>query len=88
MNERFRFLKNLVWMTQLGLSIAAPLVLCILGAVWLRDRFGWGGWVVALGILIGLGAAVSSLWSSFKSIQRQAGEEDKGDPGVSFNDHK
>ena len=30
----------LIWLTQLGISVAVPLALCTLGAAWLRDRFG------------------------------------------------
>ena len=31
-----RTVRELVWLTQLGLSIVCPLLLCLLGAVWLR----------------------------------------------------
>lgn len=41
-----RTVRELVWLTQLGLSIVCPLLLCLLGAVWLRDRFGFGNWVI------------------------------------------
>ena len=33
--------RHLVWLTQFGLSIVIPPVLCIMGAVWLR-RLGRG----------------------------------------------
>ena len=33
-------LSLLVWLTQLGLSVAVPLAGFILLAVWLRSRFG------------------------------------------------
>ena len=48
-----RTVRELVWLTQLGLSIVCPLLLCLLGAVWLRDRFGFGNWVIFLGIALG-----------------------------------
>ena len=35
----FSFLKDLVWITELGLSVASPLVVFIVGAVWLRGAF-------------------------------------------------
>ena len=47
-----RTVRELVWLTQLGLSIVCPLLLCLLGAVWLRDRFGFGNWVIFLGIAL------------------------------------
>lgn len=87
MRKGFGFLKNIVWLTQLGLGVAAPIVLCVLGSVWLRDRFALGGWVVAVGVLLGVGAAFASFWRSLKEMDRQA-REDESDPGVGFNDHK
>ena len=43
-NDWFRSARLLSWMTQFGLSVAVPLVGCILLAVWLQGRFGLGGW--------------------------------------------
>ena len=83
-------LRNIVWLTQLGLSVASPLVLGILGALWLRDRFALGGWVMLAGILLGVGGAVSGLAHSLRAMNRQsAAEEGDGKPptAVSFNDH-
>ena len=45
-------LNLLVWITQLGLSVAVPLVGFIWLAVWLRSRFGLGNWILAVGILL------------------------------------
>lgn len=80
-------LRNLTWMTQLGMSVAGPLVLCVLGALWLKNRLGLGGWVMVLGIFLGLGGAVSGLRMSFRDMQRAAEEDDKTAP-VSFNEHE
>ena len=87
MRKGFGFLKNIVWLTQLGLSIAAPIVLCVLGSVWLMDRFQLGAWVIALGVLLGVGGAFSSLWRSLKAMDREARSDDQ-DSGVGFNQHK
>lgn len=59
-----------------------------LGALWLRDHFGLGGWIMLAGVLLGVGGAVSGLCSSLKTMQRQAGEDEEKDPPVSFNDHR
>ena len=48
-----RVLRNLVYVTQLGLSVVTPIALFVLLAGWLRDRFGWGDWVMLAGILLG-----------------------------------
>ncbi len=87
MRKGFAFLKNIVWLTQLGLSVAAPILLCVLGAVWLRNRLDWGAWVIVLGVLLGVGAAFAALWRTLRELDRQA-KEDDADPGVGFNEHK
>lgn len=60
----------LVWMTQLGLSVAAPLV-CYTGlAVWLRSRFGLGVWVIFVGLALGLYSAVEGFVVSLRMMER------------------
>ena len=81
-------LSLLVWLTQLGLSVAAPLGGFVLLAVWLRQRFNWGVWVIVLGLVLGLICAVDGLRVSLLAMQRlQKNKEDKEPPPVSFNDH-
>jgi len=78
------------WLTQLGLSVALPPAGFILLAVWLRDRFSWGDWVVWAGILLGVICAVDGLRHSLKTMERLAGNkpgEEEKEPPVSFNDH-
>ena len=76
---------NLVYLTQVGLSIAFPLLLCILGSAWLQRKFGLGGWVVLLGIILGAGGAVSSFRQFMHQANRQAHRKDKKERS-SFND--
>ena len=78
-------LNLLVWLTQLGLSVALPPVVFILLAVWLKGRFALGGWVVVVGIVIGVICAIDGLRTSLKAMERMSGKQEK--PPVSFNDH-
>ena len=83
-------LRLIVWFTQLAFSAVGPLVLCIMGAVWLRERFQLGGWVVLLGVLFGFGGAISGFCNSLSAMKREGDAEDRGDqktPPVSFNEH-
>ena len=76
-------MKNLgliVWMTQLGLSVAFPLAGFVLGAVWLRNRFDLGIWILILGIVLGFAGAVDGLRTSLKAMEllsREKNEEKK-----------
>lgn len=87
MQSFVKALRNLAWMTQMGMSVAVPLVLCILSSAWLKNRFDLGGWIFIPGIFLGLGGAVSGLWSCLNAMQHTA-QEDDGDFPISFNEHE
>ena len=81
-------LSLLVFMTQLGLSVALPLAGFILLGVWLHQSCGWGIWTVWAGIIIGFACAIEGLRSTLKAMAVMAKDKkSKQDPGVSFNDH-
>ena len=77
----------LPWLTQLGLSVALPLVGFIFLALWLRSPFGWGEWVLWVGIVLGLVSAIDGLRQSLKVLARLSKKDDEDTPPVSFNDH-
>ena len=72
----YEVMKNMSYLTQVGLSIATPIVLCILGAVWLQNRFGLGGWVLILGILLGVGGGISSLFQLYRMALKDPKKQD------------
>lgn len=82
-----RELGLLVWLTQLGLSVAVPLGGFVLMAVWLRDHFGWGNWVIWLGLALGICCAVNGLRTSLKVMSRLAESKKNELPSRGFNDH-
>lgn len=78
----------LVWLTQLGLSVAFPLAGCVLLGVWLHRRFSLGIWVIVVGVVLGLILAVDGLRTSLKAMERMSNRDKNGTPPpVSFNDH-
>lgn len=82
-------LSLLVWLTQFALSVVSPLVGCILLAVWLHNRFGWGVWIIGLGAALGFLLAIDGLRSSLKLMSRLSkNKEEQLPPPVSFNDHE
>ena len=80
-------LSLLVWLTQLGFSVAVPPTAFILLAVWLRDSCGWGSWVLWVGILLGIYCAITGFISSMKTLKRLTSDKKKDEPPVSFNEH-
>ena len=84
--KRYRLL---IWFTQLGISAATPLLLCIAGGAWLENRFSLGAWMILLSIVLGMGAAFSGFCRALRAMRRQAERDDAdgGEPPVSFNRH-
>ena len=81
-------LNLLVWLTQLGLSVAFPLAGFVLLAVWLRDSCGWGSWVIFAGIGLGLYSAFEGLRASVRAMQLiTRKKKDEQPPPIAFNDH-
>lgn len=80
-------LNMLVWLTQLGMSVAMPLAGFVLLALWLKDRFFLGNWVIFVGIALGLISAIDGLRYSLKTMERMDQKKDQKKPPVSFNDH-
>lgn len=80
-------LNLLVWLSQLGLSVALPPLGFVLLAVWLRDRYGWGDWVIWAGVILGIICAIDGLLISLKTMERMTREQKDREPPVSFNDH-
>lgn len=81
-------LSLLVWLTQLGLSVALPLVGFTLLGVWLRQQFDLDIWVVLVAAIVGFVSAVDGLRVSLKALERLSRDKSKDEPpSVSFNDH-
>lgn len=77
----------LVYLTQLGLSVALPLVGFVLLGVWLHQQLRWGVWVVIVATVLGVLCSVEGLRSTLKAMERMAKDKKKDPPPVSFNDH-
>lgn len=80
-------LKLLVWITQLGLSVALPLAGFVLLALWLMNRFSFGNWVLWTGIALGILSAIDGLRQSLRMLNRLSEKKEDSPPPVSFNDH-
>ena len=78
----------LIWLTQLGVSVAVPLGGFIWLGIWLRQQFDLGIWVVLTGIFVGIVCAVDGLRISLKAMERMSKEKSEEPPPVSSNDHE
>ena len=82
-----KHLNLLVWITQLGLSVAIPLGGFVLLSLWLRNRFHLGVWVIIAGVFVGICSAADGLRTSLKAMETMAKDKKEDEPPVSFNDH-
>ncbi len=81
-------LSLLVWLTQLGLSVALPLIGFPLLALWLQSRFGWGQWIFWVALGLGIYSAFDGLRASLKTLERLTRNKKKDEPPpVSFSEH-
>ena len=84
-----KHLKSLVWLTQLGLSVAVPPI-CFIGlSVWLRNGRGWGSWVIWVGIFLGVYSAVEGFRATLRAmaLMDKHSRKEPEEPPVSFNEH-
>lgn len=82
-----KIVSYLVWLSQLGLSVAVPLAGFILLGVWLHNSKGWGGWTVVVGIVLGLMGAAGGLYNSLKTLNRLS-RQDEAPPKKGYNEHE
>ncbi|WP_176254069.1 AtpZ/AtpI family protein [Enterocloster alcoholdehydrogenati] len=79
-------LGSLSMFTQLGLSLAAPLLLCVLLCSWLISRFALGTWVYIPGFFFGLGGSGATAWRVYQDIMKKQTKRKKTS-GRAFNEH-
>lgn len=77
----------LIWLPQFGISVVFPLIGFIMLAVWLRDHWGWGGWVIWAGILFGLITAAIGVRDTIHAMQLMDKKKSNKNNIVSFNEH-
>ncbi|MCD8047990.1 MAG: AtpZ/AtpI family protein [Clostridia bacterium] len=66
-------MRALTWVTQFGLSLVSPLILCIYAAYWLNMKYGWGNFVVIIGLFVGLAASGMNMVKYYKAVKNESG---------------
>ncbi len=77
---------TLVWLTELGLSVAIPMAVFVFLGAFLRKQFELGSWVVVVSALLGLYGSVGGLIRSLKLMNREAKEKEP--EKTQFNTHE
>lgn len=82
MKNHNQVIRSLAMVTQLGVSMLAPIVLCVAVGNWLDRRFGWSVTVVLL--ILGIMAGARNTWLLMKDVGgitsgRKKHEKDQSD---------
>ena len=73
MKKKNEIVRSLAMVTQLGISMLAPVVLCAFIGNWLDERYGWS--VTAVLLILGILAGARNTWILLKQIQPPAPKE-------------
>lgn len=63
--------RQLSMLSQMGLSLMMPLLLCLLGSYWLNTRFHVGSWIYLPGFFFGLGGSFATAYKIYQSIMKE-----------------
>ncbi len=85
--------KQLALLTQFGLSLLMPTLLCVLGCAFLVSKTGLGEWIFIPGFFFGLGGSAVTAMKFYRMALKDTDrhkkkfEDDKRKNKVFFNDH-
>ena len=83
-----KLLNLLMWVTQFGLSILMPTCFFLLLAVWLKQRFMLGMWIIVVLGILGLLITISTVRANLKAMCKAAEEAASQEPPpIAFNNH-
>ncbi|MDO5337712.1 MAG: AtpZ/AtpI family protein [Eubacteriales bacterium] len=77
--------KNILMLTQLGLSFITPILLCLALCWYLCAHFGLGEWIYILGFFFGMGGSGMVAYKFYLSVMKKHKKEEKSK--ISFNRH-
>lgn len=75
---------KIILITQFGLSLITPVLLCVLVTVRIQKQYQTGYWVIVVGILLGLASMINTFYRFYKKYTDD--EKDAKPPG--FNRHE
>ena len=70
-------LKNISLLSQLGLSLLTPTLLCLVICYFLQTRLGLGIWIYIPGFFFGLGGSFTVAKNFYNMIEKRQKKEDR-----------
>lgn len=78
--------ENLMWITQLGLNLVMPILMCVLICWWLTEHHGMGEWGYIPGFFLGFGASIMSAYKMYQDVSEKERKKEKNKKRF-FNRH-
>lgn len=69
--NRNEIVRALAMVTQLGMSMLAPVILCAVFGLWIDERYGWS--ITAILLVLGVLAGARNTWMMLQQIQQISG---------------
>lgn len=91
MKNRGMILKQISLLSQMGLSLVVPLLICIFLCNYLVTRFDFPAFIYIPGFFFGLGGSAASAWKIYAGIMKDTEKDTKKNKtkrGTSFNIHE
>ena len=86
MKEWSKAFRNLTILSQFGLSLAMPLLLCLFVAYQLREHFHLSYWIYLPAFFFGLAASFMTAYKFYLSVSKKEKKQEKKDRA--FNQHR
>ena len=80
-------LANITLVTQFGLSLITPTLLCLAGCWLLVKHTGIGAWIYIFGFIFGLGSSFMVAYKLYLTEMKKTEKEKEKRNTISFNKH-
>lgn len=70
MKNKNEIVRAMAMVTQLGMSMLAPIILCAVFGLWLDEKFGWS--ITAVLLILGILAGARNTWIMLKQVQQMS----------------
>ncbi len=71
--NKYAHLRAISHITQFGLDMVTPIVLCTIAAVWAKNKFNIGNWIVIVAIILGITASALNMLKFIKTVNKEMG---------------
>lgn len=71
--NKYKQIRAAAQITQFGLSMISPVILCLIFALWLKNTFNIGNWVVIVAILLGVASSCMTMFNYIKTVKKEMG---------------